>query len=238
MKDDKKVLVLLLVIFVMFLSFSATVAAQRESVWKRTSDSLLSIAQLDFLDNDAAKLASFMRIMVWIVVFTVVWTALKRLGGGAAAGGTFFAGGASIAIAIVFATIGSIFISPDLLIGIGEAYSTVVAAAFVLILAIGILAFMYGGLPTMVPHGRVLAVTRIALIIILLYILDHISGFVEGKFTGGGGVSGGFGIFGLCFISPYENRLKDNFLKFSEKCRKGVALASRKSSGLFQRLRN
>lgn len=235
MKDDKKVLVLLLVILVMFLSLSATVAAQRESFLKRTSDSLLSIAQLNFLDNDAAKLASFMRIMVWIVVFTVVWTALRRLGGGAQ--GTFFASGASMAIAMVFATVGSIFISPDLLIGIGESYSTVVAAALVGFLAIGLLAFLYGGLPTMVPHGRILAITRLVFIILLWYILDNISGFVEGKFTGGGGVSGGFGIFGLCFISPYENKLKDNLLKFSKKGKKGVALASRKLNWLFQRLR-
>lgn len=202
MKDSKKVLILSLIVLVLFLSLSASVAAQRESIWKRTADTMLSIAKLDFLDNDATKLASFMRIMVWIVVFTVVWTALRRLGGGAAAGGgTLFTGGASMAIALVFATVGSIFISPQLLIGIGESYSTVVAAALVGFLAIGLLAFLYGGLPTMVPPGRILALTRLVFIILLIYILDHISGFVEGKFT-----VNSAGIFTTVYLTRFSDK--------------------------------
>ena len=218
-EGNKKVLILFLIVLVMFLSLSATVAAQRENIWKRTSNTLLSIAQLNFLDNDAAKLASFMRIMVWIVVFTVVWTALRRLGGGA--GPTMFTGGAAMAIAMVFATVGSIFISPDLLIGIGESYSTVVAAAMVGFLAIGLLAFLYGGLPTMVPPGRILAITRLVFIILLLYILDHISGFVEGKFT-----ANSAGIFGAVYFARYGDRFSlEQLSKRGIKC---VAAATKK----------
>ncbi|MBI2176462.1 hypothetical protein HYU40_03920 [Candidatus Woesearchaeota archaeon] len=219
-EGNKRVLLLVVIAAVMFLSLSATVAAQRENFWKRTSDSLLSIAQLNFLDNDAAKLAGFMRIMVWIVVFTVVWTALRRLGGGAAGAG-MFAGGASMAIAMVFATVGSIFISPQLLIGIGESYSTVVAAALVGFLAIGLLAFLYGGLPTMVPPGRILALTRLVFIILLLYILDHISGFVADKFTGGGGTPRGFGIL----TTVYFIRFSDRF-SLEQISKRGIKLAA------------
>lgn len=223
--SNKRVLILFLIVLVMFLSLSATVAA-RENIWKRTADTLISIAKLDFLDNDAVKLAAFMRIMVWIVVFTVVWTALRRLGGGAAAGGgTLFAGGASMAIAIVFATVGSIFISPELLIGIGESYSTVVAAALVGFLAIGLLAFLYGGLPTMVPPGRILAITRFVFIILLLYILDHISGFVEGKFAGGGGgAPRGFGFLSVYFIPVMQRPLKSYLDAFSKKSKNALTL--------------
>ena len=221
MNDSKKrVLILFLIAAVMFLSLSATVAAQRENVWERTANTLISIAKLDFLDNDAEKLAGFMRIMVWIVVFTVVWTALRRVGGGAAGAG-MFAGGASMAIAMVFATVGSIFISPELLIGIGESYSTVVAAALVGFLAIGLLAFLYGGLPTMVPPGRILAITRLVFIILLLYILDHISGFVEGKFT-----VNSVGIFGAVYFARFSGRL--SFVQMSKRGVKFVAAAARK----------
>lgn len=220
--SNKRVLILFLIVLVMFLSLSASVAAQRESIWERTADTMLSIAKLDFLDNDAAKLASFMRIMVWIVVFTVVWTALRRLGGGAAAGGgTLFAGGASMAIAMVFATVGSIFISPQLLIGIGESYSTVVAAALVGFLAIGLLAFLYGGLPTMVPPGRILAITRLVFIILLLYILDHISGFVEGKFR-----ANSAGIFTTVYLTRFSDRF--SLEQISKQGIKFVTTAARK----------
>lgn len=219
--SNKKALILFLIVLVAFLSLSATVAAQRENFWKKTSNTLLSVAKLDFLDNDAAKLASFMRIMVWIVVFTVVWTALRRLGGGAGAGGGMFAGGASMAIAMVFATVGSIFISPDLLIGIGESYSTVVAAALVGFLAIGLLAFLYGGLPTMVPPGRILALTRLVFIILLLYILDHISGFVEGKFT-----ANSAGIFSAVYFARFSDRF--SLERISKRGIKFVATAARK----------
>lgn len=222
MKDNKKALVLLLIVLVMFLSLSATVAAQRENIWERTANTLISISKLDFLDNDAVKLAAFMRIMVWIVVFTVVWTALRRLGGGAAAGGgTLFAGGASMAIAMVFATVGSMFISPSLLIGIGESYSTVVAAALVGFLAIGLLAFLYGGLPTMVPPGRILAITRLVFIILLLYILDHISGFVERKFT-----TNAVGIFTTVYLTRFSDKL--SFGRLSRNGIKCVAAVARR----------
>ncbi len=185
MNDNQKKVLLLLVVFTfMFIFMSASVAA-KESIWKRTSDTLLNIAQLDFLDNDADKLAAFMRIMIWIVVFTVVWTALKRLGGGGAPGGPrLFAGGAAVALGIVLATISTIFISPEFLIGIGEAYSTVTAAVLVGFLIIGILAILYGVLPGVMPGGgRLLAFTRIAFILIILFILDMFSGFVSGKFN-------------------------------------------------------
>ncbi len=218
---NKKQLLLLLFFSLLFVQ---TVAA-RENIFERTADTLLSIAKLDFLDNDTDKLAAFMRIMVWIVVFTVVWTALRRLGGGAAAGGgTLFAGGASMAIAMVFATVGSVFISPELLIGIGESYSTVVAAALVGFLAIGLLAFLYGGLPTMVPPGRILAITRLVFIILLLYILDNISGSVEGKFRGG--ASSNFGIFASVYFSQFSDRL--SFGLVSRKGIKCVAAVARR----------
>lgn len=218
--NNKKILLLLFIAFVMFLSFSAVVAAQRESIWKRTSNTLLSIASLDFLDNNAEKLGAFMRIMVWIVVFTVVWTALRRLGGGAGAGaGTFFTGGASIALAMVFATVGSIFISPELLIGIGESYSTIVAGVLVAFLAIGVLVILYGVLPGMGLHGRMLALTRILFLVLLIYILDNISGWVSGKFTGGGGGGRGFGFLSVYFLSG-NNKLKDGFEEISNKGRR------------------
>lgn len=132
-----------------------------------------------------------------------------------------FAGGASMAIAMVFATVGSIFISPELLIGIGESYSTVVAAALVGFLAIGLLAFLYGGLPTMVPPGRILAITRLVFIILLLYILDHISGFVEGKFT-----TNSAGIFSVVYFTRFSDKFSLD--QVSKRSIKFVAAAARR----------
>lgn len=206
--SNKRVLILFLIVLVTFLSLSAAVAA-RENIWKRTADTLISIAKLDFLNNDVEKLGAFMRIMVWIVVFTVVWTALRRLGGGAAAGGgTLFAGGASMAIAMVFATVGSIFISPELLIAIGEGYSTVVAAVLIGFLAIGVLVILYSVLPGMGLTGRMLAFTRILFLLLLFYILDNISNWVEGKFTFGGGSGGGGLLLGIYLLPFSENAFK------------------------------
>lgn len=223
----RKLLLLLAIGVVLFLSLSATVAAQRENIWERTANTLISVAKLDFLDNDAEKLGAFVRILVWIVVFTVVWTALRRLGGGAGAGAGMFTGGASIAIALVFATISTVFISPELLIGIGAGYSTLVAAVLIGFLAIGLLVILYNVLPSMGLQGRLLAFTRILFLVLLLYILDNISGFVEGKFTGGGGISSSLSI--TIFLPPSRNYAANAALKkFSEKSKKCFVAISRR----------
>lgn len=179
MKKKNVVILSLSLIFVLLL---ATSVFARENIFQRTMDTLLSIFSLDFLDNDEAKLGAFLRGIIWITVFIVIFNVVNKIGAGSARG-TMFNRGSAIVLAGVFATLTSIFLPPGFLIALGEGYSTVMAAILIGILAIFVLVITYQVLPGLGLTGRVLAAVRIAFLLVLLSLLDLITGYVTDNFS-------------------------------------------------------
>jgi hypothetical protein len=157
-------------------------AAQYQSVFSKAGNFIMDFASLKFLDNDADKLAAFMRICVWILIFTIVYAATKLLQGGGT-GTPFFTHGMGMVVAAIFATMGSFFIPPGLLIGIGEAYSTIFSAALIGIIVLAVWWLLYqSGIKNM-SNARGRAGIRIVVLLLVLLLLDMITGYITGVFT-------------------------------------------------------
>lgn len=73
-------------------------------------------------DHSREGIGALMRIAVWLLVFSVLYFVARQI---------FPAGGlqrnAAITVAVVIATISTIFLPVDLLLGVGEVYATTIA---------------------------------------------------------------------------------------------------------------
>ena len=165
--------------FLLSLVFATPVFAQSgyaDGVFQRAFDILVGVFSLDFLDGDANKTYGFLRGIVWVGIFTVIYNLLKRVGKG------MFTGGSSVVLAGVFATLSVIAIPNGVLEFLADGYSAVMAAVLISILAIFVLVVLYQVLPGLGISGVLLRGVRIAFLILLLFFLERASGFVSGSF--------------------------------------------------------
>ena len=172
-------------VFLLCLLFSLVLAVPvfaqygsgyEDGVFQRAFDILVGVFSLDFLDGDAHKLYGFLRGIIWVAVFTVMYNVLKRFGKG------LFTGGSSVVLGAVFATLSVIAIPNDLLEFLAEGYSAVMAAILIGALAVFVLVILYQVLPGLEIKGRLLIFIRIGLLIALLFFLERASGFIYDSF--------------------------------------------------------
>jgi hypothetical protein len=184
---NKKILFTIAFCTFLLIALSPVVFAVQQSILARAGNAVLDFATLKFLNNNQDKLAAFMRILVWILVFTVIYAVVGRLnntGGMAGAGGAaFFTRSMGITLAAVIATISSVFISPEILLGLGEAYGTIVAAIFVGGFTLAVWWALYRFFPNNLHmEGRMLYFCRVIVLILLILILENITGWVSNGF--------------------------------------------------------
>lgn len=176
---NKKLLFALTLCFILLISLSPVVSAA-ESIFSRAGNFIIDFASLKFLDGDADKLAAMVRICIWLLIFTIVFGATNMLRAG---GSGLLTRGMSYVVAAIFATLGSFFIPPGLLLGIGEAYSTLVAAAMIGIIVIAVYYVLYRGPIASMTDTRMRALLRIAFLSLLIGILEWTTNWITGKFN-------------------------------------------------------
>ena len=147
-----------------------------DSIFQRVFDILVGVFSLDFLDNDASKLHGFLRGIVWVGIFTVIYNLLKRVGKG------MFTGSSSVVLAAVFATLSVIAIPNGMLELLAGGYSAIMAGILISVIAIFVIVVLYQVLPGLGIKGRLLLGVRIAAIVLLLFFLERASSFISGNF--------------------------------------------------------
>lgn len=148
---------LLLLVSTMFL----TSCAQGQGLsFSGVFDKVLSIGKLEFLGITTGEngLVGFMRIMVFILVFTIFYVGVRLV---------FNQQNIALVIAAVLAIISTIFIPGQVLAGIGVAYATIVSVVLIGAPIAGGAVALY-----MVPGtNRWLIALRICIILLMIWVL-------------------------------------------------------------------
>ncbi len=151
----KKAGVIVLILFSLFLvSCTPASGPSADDIW----DKLLWFGTLGFLGNNEDSLVGFMRILIVILVFALLYEGVKVTG---------ISHNSGIAVALVLAIMSGMFIPGAVLAGIGAAYATIISVIFIAAPIVGgLLAFRM--IPADKPSYIIL---RIIVLLLLLMVL-------------------------------------------------------------------
>lgn len=156
--------------FLFSLVLATSVFAQSEGVFQRVFDILIRIFSLDYLDEER-KLLAFLRGVIWIGVFTVLYTVINRLKG-------MFTGRTSTVLAGVIATLSVIGLPDRVIKSIAGGYSTLAGIVIVGILGISVWHLAYQVLPKLGIQGSLLSIGRIVALSFALFAIGFTSGLI------------------------------------------------------------
>lgn len=140
-------------------------------IWNK----LLWIGSLGFLGHVDNEVAAFMRVMVFLLTFTVLYALFNTLSNATGV----FTRNIAITLSILFSIISAIFIPGSVLIGIGAAYGTLVAFFFVGVPVLGGL-YLLNALPNATRWDYfVRIVVILVLLAILIAVKTHADGFMN-----------------------------------------------------------
>ncbi|MBT4539994.1 hypothetical protein HOC35_00635 [Candidatus Woesearchaeota archaeon] len=174
----KKLGLLLLLFFVVSIFVvplvSASVVSPGEFLGD-IGDKILTVFKFNWIHNKGQEaIGAFMRICIWLFIFTILFAASQQIFG---AIGLTYQRNIAIVLAIIIATISSIFIPIGLLLAIGEIYSTIAV-----VIMFGIVVFTIGLFyqRTWALPGRFWIIVRLFVLLFMWFILAIITTAVEG----------------------------------------------------------
>ena len=167
-----KVLFVVLLCFIFSLALATSVFAYEDRVFQRVFDILSGVFSLGFLNDDAQKTYGFIRGIIWLGLFTVIYSVLKRAGTG------LFAGNASLVLAGVISTISIISLPNSILDFVAVTYSGLIAAILVGIVVLSAWLLLYKMLPSYGIEGPALRVIRLVFLFFLLFIIEKATNIV------------------------------------------------------------
>ncbi len=154
-KKGKVLISLVILAFFLLACTDASGSLTVKPIW----DKILSVGSLEFLGiQGEGGLIAFMRILVAILVFALLFEASRLIG---------LSRNVAIAVTAILAIMSAVFIPGNLLAAIGGAYATVVA--FVLI-GVPVVGGFYA-LLRIPSTNRWLIALKIAIILLLLWVL-------------------------------------------------------------------
>ena len=133
---------------------------------------VLSIGNLSFIGlSDGSIVAAFVRLLIWILLFTVFFAVITGLGGkeGTAPMSVFNRGQAGI-VAAVIATIGAIFLPAQVLLATVAGWATAVSLLLIggPVVGIGVLLMKY---PGQGQETKMTVLIKLVLCLLLFWIL-------------------------------------------------------------------
>jgi len=159
---------LLMVLALLSLPVVAAESGILSNIWYK----VLSIGNLTFLGlSDGSIVAAFVRLLVWLLLFTVFFAVLVGLGG---AQGTapmkFFNRGQAGIVAAIIATIGAIFLPAQVLLATGAGWATAVALLLIggPVVGLGVLLIRY---PGQGQETKMTVLIKLVLCLLLFWIL-------------------------------------------------------------------
>jgi len=156
----------------------ADVGSTLSGVWWK----ILSIGNLSFLGlSDGSIVAAMVRILIWILMFTVFFAVMTAFGGSSDRALGFLNRGQSIVIAAVIATIGAVFLPPQILLATGAGWATAIALILIGGPVVGV-AFLLWKIPWEGDETRGTLLLKLVLCLLLFWILSvmkvHVAGMV------------------------------------------------------------
>ncbi|MDO8656394.1 MAG: hypothetical protein Q7K45_04090 [Nanoarchaeota archaeon] len=137
------------------------------TLWYR----VLSIGNLSFLGlSDGSIVAAFVRLLIWLLLFTLFFAVITGLGGTKITPMSFFNRGQAGIVAAVIATIGAIFLPAQVLLATGVGWATAVALLLIggPIVGIGVLLMKY---PGQGQETKMTVLIKLVLCLLLFWIL-------------------------------------------------------------------
>ncbi len=132
---------------------------------------VLSIGNLSFLGlSDGSIVAAFVRILIWLLLFTVFFAVITGLGGAKTAPMSFFNRGQAGLIAAIIATIGAIFLPAQVLLATGVGWATAIALLLIggPVVGLGVLLIKY---PGQGQETKMTVLIKLVLCLLLFWIL-------------------------------------------------------------------
>lgn len=158
----------LAVLSLLTIPFVAADTGIISTLWYR----VLSIGNLSFLGlSDGSIVAAFVRLLIWILLFTVFFAVITGLGGAkGTAPMSFFNRGQAGVIAAVIATIGAIFLPAQVLLATGVGWATAIALLLIggPVVGIGVLLMKYPGQGN---ETKMTVLIKLVLCLLLFWIL-------------------------------------------------------------------
>ncbi|MBI4152566.1 hypothetical protein HY495_02545 [Candidatus Woesearchaeota archaeon] len=166
----KKTYTLVLILLLLLPSFSlasnhgsSTSSGDSAFDFGKFVSKIIGVGQLTFLGSSDNQFVGFIRILMAILLFTILYFLLSMIPG--------LTRGVGIAIGILLAVLVSVFLPKDVLIAWGTSYATLFAFVIIFGPVIG-LAVLLISTPT---PGRVAALVKLASVLILWWLVAHIS---------------------------------------------------------------
>jgi len=159
---------LVAVLSLLSLPFVAAESGIFSNIWYK----VLSIGNLSFLGlSDGSIVAAFVRILIWLLLFTVFFAVIIGLGGKeGTAPMSFFNRGQAGLIAAIIATIGAIFLPAQVLLATGVGWATAIALLLIggPVVGIGVLLMKY---PGQGQETKMTVLIKLVLCLLLFWIL-------------------------------------------------------------------
>ncbi len=158
---------LLAVLSLLSIPFVAAESGILSNIWYK----VLSIGNLSFLGlSDGSIVAAFVRILIWLLLFTVFFAVITGLGGAKTAPMSFFNRGQAGLIAAIIATIGAIFLPAQVLLATGAGWATAIALLLIggPVVGIGVLLIRY---PGQGQETKMTVLIKLVLCLLLFWIL-------------------------------------------------------------------
>ena len=150
-----------------------------QDVFQMIGELIITIFGFEWIRNQSDQaIGAFMRFCIWLFVFTLLyWVA-----------GLLFPAGTpramsrniTITVAVVIATISTIFIPIGVLIAIGEVYATVVSLIMFGIVIAALVWFYINSAVWMAAHPTMLRVIRLGILFLLWILLNIVTTAVSG----------------------------------------------------------
>ncbi|MFH1439135.1 MAG: hypothetical protein ABIG89_01095 [Candidatus Woesearchaeota archaeon] len=125
MKYKKLLILILLALFLisMIVPFVTAAVPGPQDFFEKVGDYILKLFGFEWIKTQSEDaIGAFMRFCIWIIIFTLLYALMTWM---MAAVALFNSSSVRITLAIVFATISTIFIPIEVLIAIGQVYSTI-----------------------------------------------------------------------------------------------------------------
>ncbi len=157
--------------FALFLSGIPLVAAE-SSILGGVWDKILYAGGLGFIGiESAAAVVGLVRLLVWIILFTILFAVMVGLGGSqGTAPMKYFSRGQAGIIAAAVATITAVFLPADVLLATGAGWGTLIALLLIGLPVVGI-AFLLWKIPWEGEETKFTVLLKLVLSLLLLWIL-------------------------------------------------------------------
>ena len=166
-------------LILLFILLPSTLALSFDSIWQQ----VLSIGDLSFLGLSAGQgIIAFTRILLWIAVFTlffaVITTFAKAKRGNDAL--NFFNKNQAMVVSAVLATMVTIFLPPEVILGVSSGWATLVASLLIGLPVFGIIWLLWH-----IPFGgtgdtKFTVMVKLFLCLILFWILTVMKTYMGG----------------------------------------------------------